>query len=312
VEEVSRGDFNSGLTLSVHSMAGAAILKYGTPEQKEKYLFDITSGRKLAAFALSEPDYGSDAAGLKCHARKVDDGYVLNGTKAWITNAADAHLFVLWATVDPSLGKRGITTFIIERGTEGFEVGSEERKMGGGGTSTCQLILNECFVPKSNLLGEEGRGLSIALNALSGGRIGIAANATGVAQRALDEALAYSKERIQFGVPICEFQGIQWKLADMDMAVNASRLLYQKAAFLKEQSGGDISKDPIREASEAKCFATDSALKVTSEAVQIMGAYGYSREYPVERLMRYIKATQIFEGSNEIQRNLIARELLKA
>jgi alkylation response protein AidB-like acyl-CoA dehydrogenase len=312
IEEISRGDFNTGLTLSVHSMTGSTILKYGTGEQKSRYLPKITTGEIMAAFALSEPDYGSDAAGLKTRAEKVNGGYILNGSKAWITNAADAHLFVLWATIDPSQGKRGITTFIIEKGTKGFEVGATESKMGGSGTSTCGLNLTDCMIPSENLLGEEGKGLRIALNSLSGGRISVAANATGVAQRALEESLRYSKERIQFDVPICEFQGIQWKFADMDIGIQAGRLLYQKAAFLKQQAGDEISLDPIKEASQAKCFATDNALKVTSEAVQIMGAYGYSREYPVERLMRYIKATQIFEGSNEIQRNLIARELLKA
>jgi alkylation response protein AidB-like acyl-CoA dehydrogenase len=311
VEEISRGDFNTGLTLSVHSMSGSTILKFGTSRQKSRYLPKITSGEYLAAFALSEPDYGSDAAGLRCKADKADGGYILNGTKAWITNAADADIFIVWVTVDPAQGKRGITTFIIEKDAKGLEIAPNEKKMGGSGTSTCQLILTDCFVPSDQLLGEEGRGLRIALNSLSGGRIGIAANATGVAQRALDEAIVYSRNRIQFGVPICEFQGIQWKLADMATSIDAGRLLYQKAAFLKERAGADATKDPIKEASQAKFFATDSALKVTSEAIQIMGAYGYSREYPVERLMRYIKATQIFEGSNEIQRNLIARELLK-
>ncbi len=311
VEEISRGDFNVGLTLSVHTMAGSGILKFGTDEQKAKYLPKVTSGESLAAFALSEPDYGSDAAGLQCRAEKVKGGFKLNGAKAWITNAADAEIFVLWATLDPSLGKKAITTFILETGMEGFEVAPRESKMGGMGTTCCQLNLSDCFVPDENLLGDEGRGLRIALNSLSGGRISIAANVTGVSQRALDEALEYSKNRVQFGVPICEFQGIQWKLADMETSIHAGRLLYQRAAYLKEAAGNDIARDPIKEASMAKYFATDGALMVTSEAVQIMGAYGYSREYPVERLMRYVKATQIFEGSNEIQRNLVARELLK-
>jgi len=311
IEEVSRGDFNTGLTMSVHSMSGSTILKFGNEAQKKKYLPGITSGKIMAAFALSEPDYGSDAAGLRCKADKVNGGYVLNGTKAWITNASEANIFTLFATIDPSLGKRGITTFIVEAGMKGLEVGPKEAKMGGEGTSTCQLIFNDCFVPDENLLGEEGRGLRIAFNGLSSGRIGTAANATGVAQRALEEALKYSKERIQFGVPISEFQGIQWKLADMDTGIQAGRLLYRNAAFLKQIAGDDISRDPIKEASQAKCFATDNAARVTSEAVQILGAYGYSREYPVERLMRYVKVTQIFEGTNEIQRNLIARELLK-
>ncbi len=311
VEEVSRGDFNTGLTMSVQSMSGSTILKFGTDEQKEKYLPKVTSGEILLAFALSEPDFGSDAAGLQCRAEKVDGGYVLNGTKAWITNAEDAHLFVLWANLDPSQGKKGITTFLIEKGAKGFTVAKKEPKMGGGGTSTNQVVLTDCFIPSKTLLGEEGRGLGVALNSLSGGRIGIAANATGVSQRALDEALCYSKERIQFGVPICEFQGIQWKLAEMDTLIEAGRLLYRKAAYMKQMAGNDVSLDPIKEASHAKYFATDVGLKVCSEAVQIMGGYGYSREYPVERLMRYIKVTQIFEGTNEIQRNLIARELLK-
>ena len=311
LEEISRGDFNTGLTMSVHSMAGSIVLKHGTKAQKDKYLSDIVSGKILLAFALSEPDYGSEASGLKCRADRIDGGYVLNGTKAWITNAEDADLFVLWATVGPEYGKHGITTFLIEKGTKGFQVAKREAKMGGEGTSTCQIALTDCFVPKTAILGEEGRGLGVALNSLSGGRIGIAANATGVAQRALSESLAYSKNRIQFDRPICEFQGIQWKLANMDTGIQAGRLLYQKAAYLKEIAEKGISKDPIKEASQAKCFATDHAMFVTSEAVQILGGYGYSREYPVERLMRYIKVTQIFEGTNEIQRNLIARVLLK-
>ena len=311
IEEVSRGDFNTGLTISVHSMSGGTILKSGTEAQKRKYLPGLISGDILAAFALSEPDYGSDAAGLKCRVAKTDGGYLLNGTKAWISNAVDADIFVLWATLDPALGKKGITTYIIEKNTPGFQVAKKEAKMGGEGTSACQLQLTDCFVPEENLLGEEGKGLKIALNSLSGGRISIAANATGVAQRAIDESLAYSKERIQFGVPICEFQGIQWKFADMETRIQAGRLLYQKAAFLKDKVGNDVSLDPIKEASQAKCFATDTAMFVTTEAVQIMGGYGYSREYPVERLLRYAKATQIFEGTNEIQRNLIARELLR-
>ncbi|HEX9744855.1 MAG TPA: acyl-CoA dehydrogenase family protein [bacterium] len=311
LEEISRGDFNTGLTLSVHLMAGSTISNYGSDEQKEKYLRDITAGKLLLAFALSEPDFGSEASGLKCKADPVKGGYVLNGTKAWITNAEVADLFVLWATAGPGYGKRGITTFLIEKDTEGFEVLKKEEKMGGSGTSTCQLALTDCYVPESQRLGLEGKGLGIALNGLSGGRIGIAANATGVAQRALDEALKYSKERVQFGVPISEFQGIQWKLADMDTGIQAGRLMYEKAAYLKEKAGNSIELDPIKEASQAKCFATDNAMHVCTEAVQIMGGYGYSREYPVERLMRYVKVTQIFEGTNEIQRNVIAKELLK-
>jgi alkylation response protein AidB-like acyl-CoA dehydrogenase len=312
VEEVSRGDFNTGLTMSVHSMSASTILKFGTKSQKEKYLPGAIAGTNLLAFALSEPDYGSDSASIKCHAKKVSGGYILNGEKAWITNALDADQFVLWATLDPQLGKTGITSFIIEKGTKGLEIGANEHKMGGGGTTTSSLILNDCFLPNENRLGEEGKGLRTALNSLSGGRIGIAANATGVSQRAINEATAYSKKRIQFDVPICEFQGIQWKLADMDTKCEAGRLLYRKAAYLKQFAGNDINKDPIKEASQAKCFATDVGLDICSEAIQIFGGYGYSREYPVERLMRYIKVTQIFEGTNEIQRNLIAREILKS
>lgn len=312
VEEVSRGDFNTGLTMSVHSMSAGTILKFGTDAQKKKYLPGAIAGTNLLAFALSEPDYGSDSAGIKCRAKKVDGGYVLNGEKSWITNALDADQLVLWATIDPKLGKTGITSFIIEKGTEGFEVGPNEAKMGGGGTTTSSLILTDCFLPDENRLGEEGKGLRTALNSLSGGRIGIAANATGVSQRALDEAKAYSLKRVQFDVPICEFQGVQWKLADMDTKCEAGRLLYRRAAYLKQFAGNDIKKDPIKEASQAKCFATDVGMEICSEAVQIFGGYGYSREYPVERLLRYIKVTQIFEGTNEIQRNLIARELLKS
>jgi len=306
LEEISRGCFNSGLMASVHTMATNAVFRYGSDALKKKYVLPALDGKKLFAFALSEPDYGSDATSIKTKASKKSDGYVLNGTKAWITFGKDADYLLVMATVDPSLGSKGIIAFVCEKGWDGISYSEPEKKMGGNGLIISQVIFTDVFVPIENRVGEEGQGIKVAFSSLDGGRIGIAANATGVMRRAFEEALKYSKERKQFGTEIINFQATQFKFAEMAAKIEASQLLLRKAAWLKS-----MGKPCTKESSIAKMFATDSAFEVCSEAVQIMGACGYMQDYPVERLFRYIKCTQIFEGTNEIQKLIIARELLK-
>ncbi|MCD6217039.1 acyl-CoA dehydrogenase family protein [bacterium] len=305
LEEIATGCFNTGLMMGVHTMSTHATYTWGSKELSEKYVPQCMAGEKLFAFALSEPDYGSDAAGIKTRAVKKDGGYVINGTKAWITFGEAADYFLVMATVDPELKSKGITAFIVEKGWDGLSFGEPEKKMGGNGLITSQVILEDVFVPEENRVGDEGVGLKIALGALDGGRIGIAANATGVMRRAFDESLKYAKERIQFGREIIRFQSMQFKFADMAAKIEASSLLTKKAAWLKGK-GLPCTK----EASIAKLISTDFANEVCSEAVQVMGAYGYMQDYPVERLLRYIKCTQIFEGTNEIQRIVIAKHFM--
>lgn len=305
LEEIATGCFNSGLMMGVHTMSTYATHTWGSTELSKKYVPQCIAGEKLFAFALSEPDYGSDAAGIKTRAVKKDGGYILNGTKAWITFGESADYFIVMATVNPELKAKGITAFVVEKGWDGLSFGEPEKKMGGNGLLTSQVILEDVFVPDENRIGDEGIGLKIALGALDGGRIGIAANATGVMRRAFDESLKYAKERVQFGKEIVKFQSMQFKFADMAAKIEASSLLMKQAAWMKGQ-GIPCTK----EASIAKLIATDYANEVCSEAVQIMGAYGFMRDYPVERLLRYIKCTQIFEGSNEIQRLVIARQVI--
>lgn len=305
LEEIAKGCFNSGLMMGVHTMSTHATHTWGSKELSEKYVPQCIAGEKLFAFALSEPDYGSDAAGIKTRAVKKDGGYVINGTKAWITFGEAADYILVMATVDPELKAKGITAFIVEKGWDGLSFGEPEKKMGGNGLITSQVILEDVFVPEENRVGDEGIGLSIALGALDGGRIGIAANATGVMRRAFDESLKYAKERFQFGKEIIRFQSMQFKFADMAAKIEASSLLMRQAAWLKSK-GSPCTK----EAAIAKLMSTDFANEVCSEAVQVMGAYGYMQEYPVERLLRYIKCTQIFEGTNEIQRLVIAKQFM--
>lgn len=306
LEEIARGCFNSSLMISVHTMANYAVHQYGSKELEQKYVPQCLKGEKLMSFALSEPDYGSDAAGIKTRAVRKDNGYVINGTKAWITFGSDADYVLVMATIDPELRSKGITAFVVEKGWDGLSFGEPEKKMGGNGLLLSQVIFEDVFVPEENRVGDEGIGLKIALSSLDGGRIGISANATGVMRRAYEESLDYAKNRIQFGKPIIDFQATQFKFADMAAKIEASQLLLRKAAWMKSQN-----MPCTKEASIAKLMATDYANEVCSEAVQIMGAYGYMREYPVERLLRYIKCTQIFEGANEIQRIVIARECMK-
>ncbi len=306
LEEISRVSATVGVILSVHTSVGTMpVLKYGTEEQKKRFVSRLAQGEYLGAFALTEPQAGSDAANLRTSARKAADKYILNGSKMFITNSGEADVYITFAVTDPDRGPKGISAFIVEKDTPGFRVGKKEKKMGLNGSNTCELIFEDAEVPEENLLGRVGQGYEIALSNLSGGRIGIAAQAAGIAQGAMNAAISYAKERKQFGNPIARKQAVQFKLADIATQIEATRLLIYRAAEQK-QLGFACKK----EASMAKMFATDTAMKVTTEAVQIFGGYGYTREYPVERLFRDAKITQIYEGTNEIQRLVIADQLL--
>jgi butyryl-CoA dehydrogenase len=307
VEELSRVCGTTGVVVSAHtSLCGAPIYEFGTPAQKEKYLTKIASGEWVGAFGLTEPNAGTDAASQQTMAVLEGDNYILNGSKIFITNASRADLFIIFAMTDKSQGTRGISAFIVERTFSGFSVGKEERKMGIRGSATCELIFDNCVVPKENLLGKEGKGFGIAMKTLDGGRIGIAAQALGIAQGAIDETVKYVKERKQFGKPIGKFQNTQFQMADLETKVQASRLLVRSAAFKKDK-GLPYSVD----AAMAKLFAAETAMEVTTKAVQFHGGYGYTRDYPVERMMRDAKITEIYEGTSEVQRMVISSNLLK-
>lgn len=307
IEELSKVDDGVGTACSVNvSLCGVPIFTFGTEEQKQKYLRPIAEGRHMGAFGLTEPNAGTDASAQQTIAVLDGDNYVINGSKIFITNGGEAETYVIFAMTDKSKGVRGISAFILEKGMPGFTFGKREEKMGINSSITMELIFQDVRVPKANLLGKEGEGFKIAMATLDGGRIGIAAQALGIAQAALDHALKYSKERIQFGKPICANQAIAFMLADMATKVDAARLLVYRAAYLKEQ-GLPYSK----EAAMAKMYASDIAMEVTTDAVQIFGGYGYSREYPVERLMRNAKITQIYEGTNQVQRMVISGAILR-
>jgi butyryl-CoA dehydrogenase len=305
VEELSRVCASTGVTLSAHtSLAGWPIFKFGTEEQKQKYLKPMAQGKKIGAYCLTESGSGSDAGGMKTMARKEGDHYVLNGSKIFITNGGVAEIYVVFATTDPESKHKGTTAFIVESNFSGFKVGKKEKKMGIRSSPTTEIIFEDCIVPQENVLGEEGQGFKIAMMTLDGGRNGIAAQAVGIAQGALDAAVSYAKERVQFGKPIIANQGISFKLADMATNIEAARLLTYQAAWL-ESAGLPYGKASAM----AKLFAGDTAMKVTTEAVQVFGGYGYTKEYPVERFMRDAKITQIYEGTQEIQRLVISRML---
>ncbi|AKS39650.1 acyl-CoA dehydrogenase [Anoxybacillus gonensis] len=307
VEELSKVCASTGVTLSAHiSLASWPIYKFGTEQQKQTYLRALATGEKLGAYGLSEPGAGSDVSAMKTRAVRDGDHYVLNGSKVWITNGGEADIYVVFAVTDPEKKHRGISAFIVEKGTPGFSIGKKEKKLGIRSSPTTELIFEDCRIPKENLLGEEGDGFKIAMMTLDGGRNGIAAQAVGIAQGALDAAVEYAKGRVQFGKPIAEQQGIAFKLADMATAIEAARLLTYQAAWL-ESNGLPYGK----ESAMAKLFAGDTAMKVTVEAVQIFGGYGYTKDYPVERFMRDAKITQIYEGTQEIQRIVISRMLTK-
>jgi acyl-CoA dehydrogenase len=308
LEEISKVSATVGVILAVHTSVGTMpIWKCGTEEQKRTYVTRMARGEMLGAFALTEPQAGSDAARIRTQARLVGDRYVLSGTKMFITNAGEADVYVTFAVTDPSKGTKGITAFIVEKDTPGLIVGKKEKKMGLGGSNTSTLIFEEVEVPASRRLGLEGQGYEVALSNLAGGRIGIAAQALGIAGAAYEAALKYAKERTQFGQAIGGFQAIQFKLADMATEIEAARLLTYRAAMLR-QRGATCRK----EAAMAKMFASDVAMRVATEAIQVFGGYGYTREFPVERLFRDAKVTQIYEGTNEIQRIVIADELVSA
>lgn len=306
IEELARVCGSTAVTLSAHtSLAGWPVYKFGTEEQKQKYLRPMAEGKKIGAYGLTEPGSGSDAGGMKTTAKLDGDHYVLNGSKIFITNGGIADIYVVFAVTDPEI-KNSTSAFIVEADFEGFSVGKKEKKMGIRSSPTTEIIFDNCRVPKENLLGAEGEGFKIAMKTLDGGRNGIAAQAVGIAQGALDAAVAYSKERVQFGKPISANQGISFKLADMATATEASRLLTYQAAWL-ESNNLPYGK----QSAMAKLMAGDTAMKVTTEAVQVYGGYGYTKEYPVERFMRDAKITQIYEGTQEIQRLVISRMLLK-
>lgn len=307
VEELSRVDAGVGITLSATvSLCAWPIFAYGTEQQKQKYLTPLAEGVKLGGFGLTEPNAGTDAAAQQTVAVLKDDHYVINGSKLFITNAGEAEIYVVFAMTDKAKGVKGISAFILEKGMEGFTFGKKEHKMGIHSSATAELIFQNVQVPKENLLGREGDGFKIAMSTLDGGRIGVAAQALGIAQSALEHSIKYSKERVQFGKPIAGNQGIGFMLADMATKVDAARLLVYRAAYLKDQ-GLPYSK----EAAMAKLYASDAAMAVATDAVQIFGGYGYSREYPVERLMRDAKITQIYEGTNQVQRIVISAAVLR-
>ncbi|AUS10248.1 acyl-CoA dehydrogenase [Laceyella sacchari] len=307
VEELSRVCGSIGVTLSAHiSLASWPIYKFGTDEQKERFLKPLAKGSKLGAYGLTEPGSGSDAAGMKTTAVRDGDDYILNGNKIFITNGGEAEIYVVFAVTDPTKKHKGITAFIVEKGTPGFSIGKKEKKLGIRSSPTTEIIFEDCRIPASQRLGEEGQGFKIAMMTLDGGRNGIAAQALGIAQGAFDAARDYAKERKQFGQPLSKLQAIQFKLADMATQIEAARLLTYQAAWC-ESEGLPYGKASAM----AKLYAGDIAMQVTTEAVQIFGGYGYTREYPVERMMRDAKITQIYEGTNEIQRVVIANYLLK-
>ncbi|MDR3564304.1 MAG: acyl-CoA dehydrogenase [Negativicutes bacterium] len=307
VEEISRVCGSTGIGLSVHvSLCAWPIFKYGTEEQKQKYLRPLAEGTKLGAFGLTEPNAGTDAAAGSTIAVKDGDSYVINGTKVFNTNGGEAEIEVVFAATDKAAGLKGLSAFIVEKGTPGFTFGKREVKMGIRSSVQRELIFENCRVPAANLLGKEGEGFKIAMTTLDGGRIGVASQSVGLAQGALEHAIKYSKERIQFGKPIAANQAISFMLADMATKVEAARLLTYRAAYNKSHH-----IPYAKEAAMAKMFASDSAMSVTTDAVQIFGGYGFSREYPVERLMRDAKITQIYEGTNQAMRMVVSGSILR-
>jgi alkylation response protein AidB-like acyl-CoA dehydrogenase len=302
IEELSRCCASTGVILSVqNSLYCDPIHRYGTEGQRQRFLLPFARGEKIGCYALTEPQAGSNAAALQTKAAKNGDKYIVNGTKAWITNGGAADAAVVYVNTDPRKGEKGITALVVEKGTPGFNVGKEEKKLGISATACSELVFTDCEVPEANRIGNEGEGYKIALSTLDGGRIGIAAQATGIAQGAFEAALKYSQERLAFGHPIGQFQAIQFMLADMATEIDAARLLIRKAAW-KQDTGARFSQD----AAMAKLFASEMATRVAHKAIQIHGGNGYSREYPVERAYRDARITEIYEGTSEIQRLIIS------
>ena len=309
VEELSKVCATTGVILSAHtSLCASVINENGTPAQKAKYLPDLCSGKKIGAFGLTEPGAGTDAAGQQTTAVLSEDGshYVLNGSKIFITNGGVAETFIIFAMTDKSQGTRGISAFIVEKDFPGFSIGNLENKMGIRASSTTELIMEDCIVPAENLIGKLGKGFGIAMKTLDGGRIGIAAQALGIAEGAFEECVAYMKERKQFKRPLAAFQGLQWYIAEMDVKIQAAKHLVYKAAMNKQ-----LGKPYTIDAARAKLFAAETAMEVTTKAVQIFGGYGYTKEYPMERMMRDAKITEIYEGTSEVQKMVISGNILK-
>jgi len=306
VEELSRACAATGILVSAHhSLAVDPILTYGTEEQKRKYLPKLASGEWIGCLSLTEPGSGSDAGAARCTAVEKDDGWHVTGTKNFVTNGREAHVIVLCAVTDPDDQRHRLSTFIVEKGTPGLELGKLEHKLGIRGSSTAETVFEDCVIPKENLLGERGRGFRIALSTLDGGRLGVAAQAIGISQAALEAAVDYSKTRHQFNRPISAFQAIQWKLADMATGIHTARLLTRRGAWLKQ------NKRPYEaEAAMAKVFASELSSRVTNAAIQVFGGYGYCQDYPVERYLRDAKITELYEGTSEIQRLVIARKVI--
>ncbi len=307
VEELSKHCATTGVIVSAHtSLACAPLLAFGTEAQKEKYLLPLASGDKLGAFGLTEPNAGSDAAMQQTIAVREGDFYRINGSKIFITNGGYADTFIIFAMTDKQKGTRGISAFIVEKGMEGFSIGKTEHKLGIKGSSTTELIFKDLILPAENLLGQEGKGFGIAMKTLDGGRIGIAAQALGIAQGALDEAIKYIKERKQFGRPLSAFQNSQFQIAELQTKIDAARLLTYRAAVLKDEG-----KSYSTEAAMAKLYASDISMESTRISLQLLGGYGYTREYPLERMFRDAKITEIYEGTSEVQKMVIAASLLK-
>ena len=308
IEEIARVCASTSVILSVqNSLYCDPIFRFGTEEQKQKFLVPFAKGEKIGCYALTEPQAGSNAAALTTKAICKGDTYLINGTKAWITNGGAADAAIAYVNTQPEKGEKGITALVVEKGTPGFSVGKEEKKLGIHGTACTELVFTDCVVPASNRIGEEGEGYKVALSTLDGGRIGIAAQATGIAQGAFEAALSYAQERQAFGHPIADFQAIQFMLADMATEIDAARLLARRAAW-KQDSGARFSM----EAAIAKLFASEMSTRVAHKAIQIHGGYGYSSEYPVERAYRDARITEIYEGTSEIQRLVIASWVLKS
>ena len=306
-EELSKACGGISLALAATALGTYPIILFGTEEQKQKYLPDLAKGKRLAAFALTEAGAGSDAAAVATTAQKKGDHYILNGTKQWITNGGEAEVYTVVASVDRSKGARGAACFIVEKGTPGFEFGKKEDKMGIRASCTRELVFTDCKIPRENLLGKEGGGFIVAMKTFDQSRPGVASQALGIAQGALDLTVAYIKERKQFGKHISSFQGVQFMLADMATEIEAARALIYATARMVDSGAKKISKD----SAIAKLFASDMAMKVTTDCVQLFGGYGYMRDYPIEKYMRDAKITQIYEGTNQIQRAVIAANLIK-
>ncbi|MBR5949211.1 MAG: acyl-CoA dehydrogenase [Clostridia bacterium] len=307
IEELAKVCATTAIILSAHtSLACGPILAYGTEEQKQKYLVPLAKGEKLGAFGLTEPNAGTDSAAQQTVAVLEGDHYVLNGSKCFITNGGQADIYIIFAMTDKSKGNKGISAFIVEKDAKGFSIGKKEHKMGIRASSTTELIFEDCIISKENLLGEENKGFKIAMTTLDGGRIGVAAQALGIAEGAFEETLRYMKERVQFGKPLSSFQGLQWMMADMKCEIESAKLLLYRAARIKD-SGKPYSVD----AAMAKLRCAETAMDVTTKCVQLHGGYGYSREYPLERMMRDAKITEIYEGTSQVQKMVITGQLFK-